>query len=334
MVSYNDINSFIIDENHVLFFDIFYRNNEVILICPPYDNSSINHNNIQILHNFGLLKLKRRIIDNEWERVMVLIYEISCNDTMIDLNVIYNNNLKQYRLTCDIKLSKTILALTTLFKYDFYLMPIFHDFYKYQGVQSFFMYYNGTITDDIRNYMNYDDVILIEWNFAYWHRGMGVCPTRGISPHHAQPGQINHALYKYGKILSDYMVFNDLDEYMHIDGCKLIDFISKMKLTDSFIFWNYWTDTLDGNIKSKIPLEFYTDEGEEGKLDYRTKSIHKVSTADLVGIHLGKQYNKKESLLYNKDKLRHFHFYTWSSRRNKDNIKTVNKKISIKLDGY
>jgi hypothetical protein len=334
MVLYHDINSYIIDENHVLFFDIFYRKKEVILICPPYDNPNINHNNIQILYNFGILKLKNRIIDNEWERVLVLIYEIETDDEIIDLNVIYNNNVKQYKLTSKTDIVNNTLSLTTLFKYDYYLMPIFYNYYKYQGVQTFFMYYNGTITDEIRSYMNYNDVKLIEWNFAYWHRGMGTCPKRGISPHHAQPGQINHALYKYGKVFSDYMIFNDLDEYMYIDSMKLVDLVKKMKSTDSFVFWNYWADTTDGNIPNKIPAIFLTDNGDEGTIEYRTKSIHKINSVDLVGIHAAKVYNKKENILYNKDRLKHFHFYTWSSRRNSDNIKTVKNRINIKLENY
>jgi hypothetical protein len=45
--------------------------------------------------------------------------------------------------------------------------------------------------------------------------------------HHAQPGQIQHALYKYGKNEYTYMIFNDLDEYMHIKNKKLIDIINE-----------------------------------------------------------------------------------------------------------
>lgn len=331
MVSYDDINPLILDENYVLFFDIFYRNNEIVLICAPYDNPNINQNQIDIIYNFKILKQKKYYIDNEWERVLVLLYEIDTNDEVININVRYKNICKSYKLTNKINHNTTELALTTLFKYDYYLMPIFYDYYNNQGVQKYYMYYNGIITDEIKNIMNLPNVVLIQWNFSYWHRGMGTCPKRGISPHHAQPGQINHALYKYGLLLTDYMIFNDLDEYMYIDNRKLIDFIKLMKHTDSFIFWNYWADTIDGNIPNKVPEQFLSDNGEEGKIDYRTKSIHKMSSVNLVGIHNAKQYNKKEIVIYNKEKLKHFHFYTWSSRRTKENIDTVKHNIEIKL---
>ena len=36
MIHYDDINSYHIRENFYLFFDIFLKNNELILICPTY----------------------------------------------------------------------------------------------------------------------------------------------------------------------------------------------------------------------------------------------------------------------------------------------------------
>ena len=42
--------------------------------------------------------------------------------------------------------------------------------------------------------------------------------------HHAQLGQIHHAIYYYGKDICDYMIFCDLDEYLFIPNNSIIEF--------------------------------------------------------------------------------------------------------------
>ena len=35
-----------------------------------------------------------------------------------------------------------------MFQHDFRIIPIFYDYYKKQGVDHFYLYYNGRLTDD------------------------------------------------------------------------------------------------------------------------------------------------------------------------------------------
>ena len=87
---------------------------------------------------------------------------------------------------------KYTLTITTCFKDDYELFPMWYDYYTKQGVEFFYMYYNGKITDEIKELFDKPNVILHEWDFNYWspyaHR-----------LHYAQMGQLQHALHKYGK---------------------------------------------------------------------------------------------------------------------------------------
>ena len=50
-----------------------------------------------------------------------------------------------------------------------------------------------------------------------------------IFKHHAQPGQMHHALYKYGKNNYNYMIFCDLDEYIFIPNKTIKEYIFENK---------------------------------------------------------------------------------------------------------
>ena len=62
ILKYSDINSFKISKDRFLFYDIFYKNNEVVLVCPLYNSSSIDVNKIQIKCNNNILKIKKKNI--------------------------------------------------------------------------------------------------------------------------------------------------------------------------------------------------------------------------------------------------------------------------------
>ena len=80
-----------------------------------------------------------------------------------------------------------------------------------QGVDHFYMYYNGKLTQEIIDKFNFPNVTLIEWDFRYWN-----CMKTYKWGHHAQMGQLSDAIYRYGKDNYDYMIFNDMDEFFYI----------------------------------------------------------------------------------------------------------------------
>ena len=344
MLSTKNINTsykpqyFAINNQKLLFFDIYYKNNKIYLIMPIY-NAPACTDHITVTINNEILKLKESHVKDSNEPILIYIYHyITPPTSLIKVNVkLINNVIKSYDLEhiCTnqnpnpnpnqniTKTKNNFLALTTLFKNDYMLFPLFYNYYKEQGVQHFYMYYNGIITPEISKIFNKPDVTLVEWNFHYWN-------PRGVKyPHHAQMGQMHHALYKYGKDIYDYMIFCDLDEYLHIPKNKFIEtttpnitqysdntlqqFIKNKPDIDIFGFCNFWANTIDDTIPNipHLPKKFLAVSEPTEYLE-RSKNIYKVSSINTIGIHqIG--YDFYSSLSGITD-LNMYHFYKWSSK--------------------
>jgi len=340
---------FKISKTRLLFFDIFYKNNKIHMIMPIY-NTPASSKNITLTVNNNILQLTESHIKDSNEPIIVYIYEyITPPNTTINVNVkLINNMIQCYNLvhihtgvykgintdvmtqlnTINNETNK-FLALTTLFKNDYYLFPLFYNYYKEQGVDHFFMYYNGVITPEIKKVFDNPDVTLVEWNFHYWN-------PHGVKyVHHAQMGQIHHALYKYAKDVYDYMIFCDLDEYLHIPKNKIVEsesesesvrpnnneyidntlkqFIKNNPETEVFGFCNFWSDTIDGSIPSTphLPKKFLALRDPVKYLE-RSKNIYKVSSINTIGIHqIGDERHINMKHIVD---LKMYHFYKWSSK--------------------
>jgi hypothetical protein len=177
-----------------------------------------------------------------------------------------------------------------------------------QGIEYFFLYYNGILNDEIRSYYNKDNINLFEWNFPYWNNDV-------VCEHVAQIGQIHHALYKYGKVLSKYMIFNDFDEYMYIPNLKIYELINLNKSYDSYMFLNRWAKILDLQVPNKLPntILLSTKLYQPTK---QSKCIHNVLKHDYIGVHFS---NNLSNILFNNE-MYLLHFINFSNPdRNNDN---------------
>lgn len=183
-------------------------------------------------------------------------------------------------------------ALTTLFKNDYKLNKIFY------------MYYNGKITNEIKKYYDKEDITLIEWNFVYWNNDSA--HTR----HHAQPGQIHDAIYRFGKDKYEYMLFCDLDEYLYVKDKKLIDLVSDTSV-DTFGFKNLWANTKNNNVPNSFPNEFYVSQ-KCSNYKRRSKCIHKMDTVIYICIHFADQFKSKKINLKNNFLM--FQFHSWGGQ--------------------
>jgi hypothetical protein len=334
---------FPISNTKILFFDIFYKNNKIYMIMPIYNTPALPEH-IKLTVNNKVLHITESHVKDSNEPILIYIYEyITPPNSVIEVNVkLINNMTKTYALIhiyiqpqpqpqtgITNKRSNKLLALTTLFKDDYCLFPLFYNYYKEQGVDHFYMYYNGFIIPEIRKVFDKPDVTLVEWNFNYWN-------PRGVKyDHHAQIGQMHHALHKYGKDIYDYMIFCDLDEYLHIPKNKCIETIADIAdLTpnseeyidntirrfiinnpdiDIFGFCNFWSNTMDDNIPSTpyLPNKFLSVLEPVRYLE-RSKNIYKVSSINTIGIHqVG--YNFYSTMKHIID-LKMYHFYKWSSK--------------------
>jgi hypothetical protein len=304
---------FVISKDRYLFFDIFYKEHSVYMIMPMY-NEKVSSNEIIVQTNNSELTLTSEYVKNLYEPIVIFVYSYTCTTDTINLTVQYKDLINSYLLdnivVSDIKIP---LSLTTLFKNDYKVFPMFYNYYKNQGVSHFYMYYNGIVTDEITKIFNFDDVTLIEWDFNYWNDE--TCKYT----HHAQLGQIHHALYKYGKNVSDYMIFCDLDEYLHIPNITLYQCLLDNPDVDIFGFQNRWSITYDGKIPDMFPNTFLSSE----KIKYkdRSKNIYKVNTIDTLGIHHPSKKTNNIKIGFDM-----FHFYNWG-----DKVRKIDCNIPIEL---
>jgi hypothetical protein len=289
-------------------FDVFIKYNELYVICS-IDNDPVNESSICIELNTEQLIFNRKYIKDEHEPILVFVYNINNKIDQISNMVTfeYDNNLLKFHCLNIQEEERKTLTLTTLFQDDYKLFPLFYDYYKKQGVEHFYMYYNGIITDSIRNMFNINDVTLIEWNFRYWNSPK--CKYR----HHAQMGQMHHAIYKYGKEVCEYMVFCDLDEYLCIPKFTLQTHILKHPDIDVLGFRNKWSECNNVEFPDKCPFEFATCL-EMLPYGNRSKNICKIDNLITTGIHRRQYFSKKQiSTKYRLDaNFTSYHFYNWS----------------------
>jgi len=298
-------------------FDVFWKNNLIYLILS-INNNIVDESKLNVYLNKTKIKLKQKIIKDKYEPTLIFIYDDNSIDISKKLFIQVFFDGKEYSKEIEKIVNKeksNFLCLTTLFKDDYNLFPNFYNYYKRQGVQHFFMYYNGLLNNKIKEIFNYTDVTLIEWNFRYWN------PKKYKYHHHAQLGQMHHALYKYGKDNYEYMIFNDLDEYLFIPNIKLVEYIKLNTNINVFGFKNIWAKTkskqkeLEENLYISEPFPFRK----------RSKCIYMVSSIETINIHYNCTMLKKENLICDNYM---FHFYNWGSKGR--SIKTpISKKINL-----
>ena len=173
------------------------------------------------------------------------------------------------------------------------------------------MYYNGHLTPEIRTTFNLPGVKMLEWSYHYWNVN---CNFR----HHAQMTQMHHALYKYGKGLSEYMVFCDLDEYLSAPNSTISSILGSNK--DTYGFLNQWAEVV-GDFRPEVStLEDLRSQSlmVSSKLRYndRSKCVHKVDSLKTLHIHVGRSY--KPGCNNIDTHYSHFHFYNWCKTERKE----------------
>ncbi len=127
-------------------FNIFQKDKKIYMICSilniPVNESDINVNIIKNkkaydINNFFSNKIEK---DNH-EPILILIYNIPDRlfSNELESVVSYKENIYVKILKETKDKNKKFLALTTLFKDDYNLIPIFYNYYKKQGVDHFYL---------------------------------------------------------------------------------------------------------------------------------------------------------------------------------------------------
>lgn len=299
----NSINNFHLIDFKYLFFDIFYKNNQIHLILPTYDHTPFDSNDI-------ILKVDDRRLNVSTEHIQrdfygpgcIYIYDFVSKNKSINVKVEYQGKPNLYTLT-HIKTSTTpTLTLTTLCKDDYRLFAPFYKYYKEQGVSHFYIYYNNQLTQEVKDVFDKEDVTLLEWNHLW---------MLNSNTHHAQTGQLSHSLFKYGKDACEHMIFCDLDEYLRVPKLTLKELVTINKdHINIFGFRNMWSRTVDGKVADEFPTTFYISE-DLHQYPTRAKNIYNVETVTSIFVHYPFGDHDPSKTMHG-DTMRIYHFYNWS----------------------
>ena len=284
-------------------------------------NELINDNEQTIMIKFEQMESTNIIKPIEDDEEIIKDTSENIKNKKIEVSVEYDYLMRFYELDhIETSQNNGDITLTTLFKDDYDLFIIYYDYYKKQGIKHFYMYYNGKLNEDIMQTFNRDDVTLVEWNFKYWNDA-----TKCKYTHHAQTGQMHHALYRYGKDNWEYMGFNDFDEYFFMNNNTIRNYVNKYNCTDVFGFCNKWSRTIDNKIPIIFPNKLITSSAQKYGPRKRSKNIYKTNNICLMNIH---SYNKlnvpRPIFILN---LEMFHFYNWSKKNRK--IGNINQLTTI-----
>lgn len=146
------------------------------------------------------------------------------------------------------------LVLMTLFYSEKpYELERFYKYYRQQGVDHFFMYYNGDLSLKTDLPLS-DDISYINWNFIYW------CYINNSRVHHAQiPAMVS--FHKKFLPLSTYALMIDTDEYLVCDNMTIKDYLYSNQINKNIFTRHCWAkaDFKTGKIK------YIEEESRRGK---------------------------------------------------------------------
>ena len=314
-ISFDTIQPFKFRENRYLFFDIFRTNdNKIICICPQYVLDASYFENIKLFYNgIELNKIPTKVQKLHWhiqDSSIRLEYDFPSTINCAEILVGYETEFRLYYLySPPIQDKKYTLIQSTLFKHDKHLFPIFFNYYSQFQIGKYYLYYNGKVSEKILNFFKeYPNVQIIEWDYLYTHKKYDADVW-----HHAQPCQVTHVLYKYGKQYADYILLNDFDEYIDMQGNSL-QMILQRNMYDMLIFENYWADLPEDNtyFPKKIPNTFYCSEKRE-LFPHQSKCIFKTSSIDTLSMHQAFSFTKQNPYIcpiY----FKLYHFWKWSGK--------------------
>ena len=290
------------------FFSAMHKNQRLIFICPIYTAPQ----EFAVRRGGVALEKVARYVEDAREPIRIVIYAapVSPSDAVDVADATFEVTDAQgcvHTITLEhiITSTENTLALTTLFKDDHALLPLFYNWYRSNGVDAFYLYYNGVATDAIRRRCDLPGVVLIDWNFQYWNDA--TCKYK----HHAQMGQMHDALYRFGKDQHRYMIFCDLDEYLYNPRGTLSE-LARGTDVDAVAFCNRWSTTLGGE---QPPLRFPTPFHACRRLRYgkRSKCMHNTATAVTLHIHTHRTTSLGAGTLPRVDaSYDMFHFVNWS----------------------
>ena len=305
--------------DRVLFSNISLCKNKIICTSIYYRDNPWLIDDIIIYTKDCNIVNKTIYEHDDYESSFSIILELNNIPENVSLYIGYKNshyhkfNLKQMNI-CSNKISAV-----TLFKDDYPLLKRYLKHYVFLGIEVFFLYYNGIVNNElIKNIseMNNLDIntkiYIIQWDYQYWWYYLD------LKHHHAQTMAINDSL-NIMKIYCQYVLYNDLDEYIVFDKNNISNFndlICNNKDIDCFIFKNRFCKMGKSLISyENFDKEFNLNNIIEGNYwdKGREKNLIKLKNINVMGVH--QYYDKFNDVeTYRMDVCQFYHILNFSEK--------------------
>jgi hypothetical protein len=270
-------------QDKILFSNITLINQKIILTSIYYLYHPWEVDKIKINVNGNVITNQYHLEYNNYECSLMIIIELQNKNSTEEIEIQYEDVYISFQLHELCLPQKNIYAMT-LFKDDYQLLKKYLEYYDELGVECFMIYYNDKLNDqflkeiNLINQSNYQ-IILVEWNYCYWWKHLS-----NPKHHHAQTMAINDSLYIL-KNVSDYILYNDLDEYIKIKD-TLHDIVQEN--IDVHVFKCLFCQMGNEMIKyNNFYFEYDEQKIKKGNYwdKFREKNLIKTSSIHLMGIH-------------------------------------------------
>ena len=276
----------IIYDNKVLFSNISLCKKKIILTSIYYLYTPWNIDDLKItIPNNKILK-KYNYQYEHYETSLNIIIELEYNNNEETIEIVYDNKTYIIHLK-QLNLVETDIYAMTLFKDDYELLDQYLKYYSGIGINNFFLYYNDIIDDgfveEIHKINNGRyNIYLLEWDYSYWW-----VHINNPKHHHSQTMAINDSL-NILKNYSNYILYNDLDEYIKLDKMTFQDLTNQYSDIDIFIFKCIFCKMTNEKIKYE---EFQKKYNENDIIlgnywdKFREKNLIKCKNINVMGVH-------------------------------------------------
>jgi len=276
-------------ENRVLFSNISLCKKNIILTSMHYKTNKWDLNCIDFhIPNCNIIKKTILNNDDEYESSSVIILELDQYINNLFIKITYKSTYHYNIYLEQLNILEHKMSAMTLFKDDYNLLERYLKYYSNLGIEVFYLYYNKKIDNSFIeevNKLNANNVIiyLIEWNYIYWWKDNEIDKKY----HHSQLMAINDALNVL-KNYTEYILYNDLDEYINCNFENFNKLIDLNKDIDLFIFKNQFCKMTDKSISFKtFDKIFDLNNIIKGNYydEFREKTFIKCKNIKVMGVH-------------------------------------------------
>lgn len=217
-----------------LFFDAFIRDRRLVLVSTYYPDVLFDFAHVDVRLDGTPLRQFEEIGRNEYEPTRAIVYpldEVPLRGSH-ELTVRYESQTLAAPLVPQATAAKTF-AVATLFR-EIAAVATFHRYYKQQGVERFYLFYNGTLPKVRQRLPEADDIVYGEWDFVHkLDRRSDAFSTRLVDAqaarnwHHAQTAFLTMVRHRFFPDCS-FLAHVDLDEFLGVDGETLRAYVDRM----------------------------------------------------------------------------------------------------------